>query len=382
MSALEHSLSGTASLARELVRRPSITPEDGGCQTLIAERLAGSGFHCETIDRGGVTNSWIRRGEARPLLVLAGHTDVVPTGPESEWRHPPFEGVIAGGMLHGRGAADMKGSVAAFVCACEQFVAAHPEHGGSISLLITSDEEGVARDGTRAVLDVLSERGEQIDLCIVGEPSSTRELGDVIKVGRRGSLGATVRIQGKQGHIAYPQLAHNPIHSALPALRELVEAEWDRGNRDFQPTSLQISNIHAGTGAHNIIPGTLEVEMNFRFSPEVTEDHLRQSTEALLARHGLDFTADWLLSGPPFQSGDGELREAVADSVRDVTGRVPEYSTAGGTSDGRFIAPTGAQVVELGPVNATIHQIDECVSLADLELLTQCYVGAMKRLLL
>lgn len=382
MSAPEHSLSETSSLARELVRRPSITPEDAGCQALIAERLAGAGFHCETISRGGVTNSWIRRGDARPLFVLAGHTDVVPTGPESKWRHPPFEGVIAGDMLHGRGAADMKGSVAAFVCACEQFVAAHPEHGGSIALLITSDEEGVARDGTLAVLDVLSERGERIDLCIVGEPSSTRDLGDVIKVGRRGSLGATVRIQGKQGHIAYPQLANNPIHSALPALRELVETEWDRGNRDFQPTSLQISNIHAGTGAHNIIPGTLEVEMNFRYSPEVTEDHLRQATEALLARHGLDFSVDWLLSGAPFQSGDGELRKAVTASVRDVTGRVPECSTAGGTSDGRFIAPTGAQVVELGPVNATIHQIDECVSLADLDLLTQCYVGAMERLLL
>lgn len=382
MSAPEHSLSSTASLARELVRLPSVTPEDAGCQTLIAERLANTGFHCETINRGGVTNSWIRRGSAKPLFVLAGHTDVVPTGPESQWRYPPFEGAIADGMLHGRGAADMKGSIAAFVCACEEFVAAHPEHNGSIALLITSDEEGVAQDGTLAVLDVLSERGEKIDLCIVGEPSSTRALGDVIKVGRRGSLGATVRIHGIQGHIAYPHVAKNPIHLALPALRELVETEWDRGNEVFQPTNLQISNIHAGTGAHNVIPGSLEVEMNFRFSTEVTEHHLRRATEDLLARHGLDFTVDWRLSGLPFQTGAGPLREAVASSVRDITGQVPEYSTAGGTSDGRFIAPTGAQVVELGPVNATIHQIDERVSLADLDLLTQCYVGAMQRLLL
>ena len=282
----------------------------------------------------------------------------------------------------GGGRADMKGSVAAFVCACEDFVAQHPDHPGSIALLITSDEEGPARDGTLAVLEVLKERGETIDHCIVGEPSSSECLGDVIRVGRRGSLGASLRVHGIQGHIAYPQQAKNPIHLALPALQELVATEWDRGNADFPPTSLQISNLHAGTGALNIIPGHLAVDMNFRFSPEVTVDHLCQATESLLKRHGLEFTLDWSLSGLPFETRDGRLRQAVTASVQDITGRTPECSTAGGTSDGRFIAPTGADVVELGPVNATIHQIDEHVSLADLDLLTACYVHSMRRLLL
>ncbi len=382
MSAPNHSLSPTARLARELVQRPSITPQDAGCQHLIATRLTNAGFDCETICRGGVTNSWIRRGKTAPLFVLAGHTDVVPTGPESEWQHPPFEGTIVNGMLYGRGAADMKGSIAAFVCACEDFVAAHPKHQGSIALLITSDEEGPACDGTKAVLDVLRERGERIDHCIVGEPSSSHLLGDVIKVGRRGSLSATVTIQGVQGHIAYPYNAKNPVHLALPALQQLVTIEWDRGNEHFPPTSLQISNIHAGTGAHNIIPGTLVVDMNFRFSPEVTEDYLRQTTEALLREHGLSFSIHWSLSGLPFETGAGRLREAVIESIRETTGREPECSTAGGTSDGRFIAPTGAEVVELGPVNATIHQINECVCLADLELLKTCYASTMQKLLL
>lgn len=381
MSAADGNLSATVTLARELVRRPSVTPDDAGCQQLIADRLAGHGFTTEVISRGGVTNSWIRRGNASPLLVLAGHTDVVPTGPVSRWSHPPFEGVIADGMLHGRGAADMKGSIAAFVCACEAFVEAHPDHAGSVALLITSDEEGPATDGTVAVLDVLGERNEKIDLCIVGEPSSSEKLGDVIKVGRRGSLGAMLTIHGVQGHIAYPQQAKNPIHLALPALQELVNTEWDRGNADFQPTSLQISNVRAGTGAHNVIPGSMEVDMNFRFSPEVTGDELRERTEALLTRHGVEFTIEWRLSGLPFETGSGPLRDAVVGSILEHTGLTPTCSTAGGTSDGRFIAPTGAQVVELGPVNATIHQVDERVSTADLDRLTQCYVGAMKRLL-
>ncbi len=381
MSASSTEPSPVVALARELIRRPSITPTDEGCQQLIASRLEARGFRHERIDRGGVTNSWIRRGDGAPLLVLAGHTDVVPTGPESAWRYPPFDGEIEDGMLHGRGAADMKGSIAAFVCACEQFVSSHPDHGGSIALLITSDEEGPATDGTVAVLDVLAERGEQIDLCVVGEPSSTGRIGDVIKVGRRGSLSATLTIRGKQGHIAYPHLAKNPVHLALPALEELINIEWDHGNADFQPTSLQISNIHAGTGAHNVIPGDLVVEMNFRFSPEVNDTTLRQRTEAVLEQHGLTYDIDWRLSGQPFQTSAGALRDAVVDSIREHTGIEPECSTAGGTSDGRFIAPTGAQVVELGPINATIHQVDECVSTADLELLVRCYAGTMERLL-
>lgn len=382
MSVDVDNLSPTVALARDLVRRPSITPADGGCQDLISERLKHLGFATETINRGGVTNSWIRRGKASPLVVLAGHTDVVPTGPEEQWRFPPFDGVIIEGMLHGRGAADMKGSIAAFVCACEAFVDAHPDHEGSIALLITSDEEGPARDGTVAVLDVLRERGEKIDYCIVGEPSSTSDLGDVIKVGRRGSLGARLTIHGLQGHIAYPHLAKNPIHLALPALHELVTTEWDQGNADFPPTSLQISNVRAGTGAHNVIPGTLELDMNFRFSPEVTHEELQRRTAAMLERHGIEFTLDWHLSGQPFDTPDGPLRDAVVHTIREHAGRETECSTAGGTSDGRFIAPTGAQVVELGPVNATIHQIDERVSIRDLELLTKCYIGALERLLL
>jgi succinyl-diaminopimelate desuccinylase len=275
----------------------------------------------------------------------------------------------------------MKGSIAAFVCACEMFVAAHPGHAGSIALLITSDEEGVATDGTVAVLDMLTGRDERIDMCIVGEPSSSTTLGDTIKVGRRGSLGATLTIHGVQGHIAYPHMARNPIHLAMPALAELTAMEWDQGNADFQPTSLQISNINAGTGAHNVIPGSLVVEMNFRFSPEVTDQQLRERTADLLRRHGFEFSLDWRLSGQPFQTGPGILRNAVAESILSHTGRETECSTAGGTSDGRFIAPTGAQVVELGPVNATIHQVDECVSMDDLDLLTRCYRDILERLL-
>ncbi len=375
-------LSPTIQLAQALIQKPSVTPSDEGCQALLASRLQPLGFKCEQVNRGGVTNLWATKGSAAPLVVFAGHTDVVPTGPLDQWKVPPFQGEIREGMLHGRGAADMKGSIAAFVCACESFLDKNKQHNGAIGLLITSDEEGPAVDGTVAVLDVLAQRGQVIDYCIVGEPTSTERLGDVIKVGRRGSLGAKITFQGVQGHIAYPHLARNPIHQALPALQELIAIQWDQGNANFQPTSLQLSNIHGGTGATNVIPGSVEVTMNFRFSPEVSEEHLRSTTEALFDRHKLDCKIDWRLSGQPFETQRGELIQAVSESIRAVTGYLPEASTSGGTSDGRFIAPTGAQVVELGPVNATIHKIDECISILDLNLLTQCYQGVLERLLL
>jgi len=373
--------SDTVLLAQALVQKHSVTPADEGCQQLLTDRLTPLGFHCEQINRGDVTNLWATKGDAKPLLVFAGHTDVVPTGPLEQWRIPPFEGKIENGMLHGRGTADMKGSIAAFVCACESFLDRFPEHLGAIGLLITSDEEGPAVDGTVAVLDALKQRGQQIDLCIVGEPTSTERLGDVIKVGRRGSLGADIKIRGVQGHIAYPHLARNPIHLALPALQELTSIVWDQGNDNFQPTSLQLSNIHGGTGATNVIPGTLDVLMNIRFSPETSERHIRETTEALFDRHQLDYHIDWRLSGQPFETKRGELIEAVSESITAVTGRPPETSTSGGTSDGRFISPTGAQVIELGPINATIHKIDECISTGDLDLLKECYEETMHRLL-
>ncbi|MBX2867440.1 MAG: succinyl-diaminopimelate desuccinylase [Acidiferrobacterales bacterium] len=375
-------LSPTTQLAQALIQKPSVTPADEGCQQLLTKRLQPLGFHCEQINRGSVTNLWATKGSTEPLVVFAGHTDVVPTGPLEQWQIPPFQGEIREGMLHGRGAADMKGSIAAFICACESFLKKNREHRGAIGLLITSDEEGPATDGTVAVLDVLAERGQIIDHCIVGEPTSTERLGDVIKVGRRGSLGAKIIFHGVQGHIAYPHLARNPIHLALPALQELIAIEWDQGNDNFQPTSLQLSNIHGGTGASNVIPGSLEVSMNFRFSPEVTEDYLRKTTEALFDRQNLEYSIDWRLSGQPFETQHGELIKAVSESIRGVTGYSPETSTSGGTSDGRFIAPTGAQVVELGPINATIHKVNECISIEDLELLTHCYEGVLDRLLI
>jgi len=381
MSQSGHKNSPTIELAQALIRRSSVTPEDAGCQQLLANRLTAMGFQCEQINKEEVTNLWARHGSEAPLLVFAGHTDVVPTGPLEQWNIPPFDGQIVDGMLHGRGAADMKGSIAGFICALEEFFADHHDHKGSIGLLITSDEEGPAVHGTRAVLDVLNHRGEKIDMCIVGEPTSNETLGDVIKVGRRGSLGATLTIEGTQGHIAYPQLAKNPIHLAMPVLDELVSIEWDQGNDNFQPTSLQISNIRAGTGATNVIPGDIEVIFNIRFSPEVTEQHLRESIEIRLQDRGLNFSIDWRLSGQPFETEHGELVNAVSASIEEVMGKAPQRSTSGGTSDGRFIAPTGAQVVELGPVNATIHQINEQVAVRDLEDLTECYRKIVERLL-
>ena len=384
---IKKTYSSTVLLARELIRQPSVTPDDKECQQILTNRLEPIGFHCEQIDREDVTNLWATRdgggGESlqSPLLVFAGHTDVVPTGPLEQWTIPPFEGYIDGNILHGRGAADMKGSIASFVCACERFVNDYPQHTGSIGLLITSDEEGPALHGTRAVLDQLAQRNQSIDMCIVGEPTSTEKLGDVIKVGRRGSLGARLTIRGLQGHIAYPHLARNPIQLALPALDELAKAAWDQGNENFQPTSLQISNIHSGTGATNVIPGHIDVVFNIRFSPETTEQRLRQQVEQILHRHQLDFEIHWTLSGQPFETNQGQLVEAISDSIFAVTGRHPEKSTSGGTSDGRFIAPTGAQLVELGPINATIHQIDEHISTADLDALGDCYDGVLKRLL-
>ncbi len=382
MSPDDRGLSGTVTLAQQLIRRRSVTPEDAGCQELLRDLLVPLGFSCEFINREGVTNLWARRGQAQPLVVFAGHTDVVPTGPLEHWEIAPFEGTIKNGMLHGRGAADMKGSIASFMEACDQFIAAHPDHGGSIGLLITSDEEGPAQHGTLAVLDALNARNEQIDMCLVGEPTSTSKIGDVIKVGRRGSLGANLTVRGIQGHIAYPHLAANPIHSAMPALSEIINFEWDSGNNNFQPTSLQLSNFNAGTGATNIIPGAVDIHLNIRFSPMVTEQHLRITVENILDTHQLDYDIQWQLSGQPFETKPGQLINAVSDSIQEITGHHPSQSTSGGTSDGRFISLTGAQVVELGPVNETIHKINEQVSVKDLELLTSCYQKILEKLLL
>lgn len=348
----------------------------------MMQRLRALGFTCVELPAGEVSNFWAQRGESGPLLAFAGHTDVVPTGPLSEWHSPPFEPSVRDGVLFGRGSADMKGSLAAMVIACEEFVAEHPDHPGRIGFLITSDEEGPAVDGTVRVLQYLQAQGQAIDWCVVGEPSSAQTLGDVIKNGRRGSLGAVLTVRGVQGHIAYPHLADNPIHKLLPALHALTSEQWDQGSEFFQPTSLQVSNIHGGTGATNIIPGDVQVVFNFRFSTAVSEPQLRQRTESILQAHNLDYTIEWQLSGPPFLTPAGVLVEAAADSIRDVTGRAPQLSTSGGTSDGRFIAPTGAQVVEVGPVNATIHKINEQVLVADLPRLAAIYKGILQRLLL
>lgn len=375
-------MSDTIELAKHLIRRPSVTPADGGCQALISTRLGRHGFAAEPMRFGEVDNLWLRRGNDGPLLVFAGHTDVVPTGPEADWRSPPFEPNIRDGLLYGRGAADMKGSIAAFVTACERFVTAHPDHRGSLALLITSDEEGPSVDGTVKVVEVLQARGERIDWCLVGEPSSTSAVGDVIKNGRRGSLTGRLRVHGRQGHVAYPHLADNPLHRLAPALAELCAAEWDQGNEHFPPTTFQVSNLHAGTGADNVIPGQAELVFNFRFSTEVTETELRQRVHAILDAHRLDYALDWKLSGQPFLTPAGALVEAARIAIREVCGRETELSTAGGTSDGRFIAPTGAQVVELGPINASIHQIDEHVSVADLDSLSAIYERILEHLLL
>lgn len=344
-------------------------------------RLEAIGFECTPLPFGEVTNFWAQRGTDAPLMVFAGHTDVVPTGPLNEWQSPPFEPTLRDGLLYGRGAADMKGSLAAMVVACEAFVAAHPDHQGSIGFLITSDEEGPAIDGTVRVLEYLAEQNKAIDYCLVGEPSSSNQLGDVIKNGRRGSLGAVLTARGIQGHIAYPHLADNPIHKLLPALHALTSEVWDEGNAFFPPTSLQVSNINGGTGATNVIPGEVIVQFNFRFSTEVTEQQLRERSEAILDAFDLDYDLEWNLSGQPFLTSQGKLVDATVASIADVTGLNTELSTAGGTSDGRFIAPTGAQVVELGPINTSIHKIDEVVIADDLPRLTQIYRGVLERLL-
>lgn len=374
-------LSPTLALACELIARDSTTPNDAGCQQLIGARLAACGFTLENMRFGDVDNLWARRGSESPVLCFAGHTDVVPCGPLEQWDTAPFAPVIRDGMLHGRGAADMKGSLAAMVIAVENFVAACPDHRGSIAFLITSDEEGPATEGTVKVVETLVERGEQVDWCIVGEPSSTELVGDVVKNGRRGSLNARLLVRGKQGHVAYPHLARNPIHLAAPALAELAAETWDQGNAFFPPTSFQISNIHAGTGATNVVPGQLEALINFRFSTESTVEGLQQRVCDLLDRHGLDYELEWTLSGLPFLTEPGELLDGVAAAIHQVTGRDTQPSTSGGTSDGRFIATMGTQVVELGPVNATIHQLNEHISVADLETLTAIYQATLQRLL-
>jgi succinyl-diaminopimelate desuccinylase len=372
----------TLDLCCELIRRQSITPDDAGCQALMMRHLAAIGFQCTDLPFGEVSNFWAERGNSGPILVFAGHTDVVPTGPEAKWDTPPFEPTLRDGVLYGRGTADMKASLAAMLVACEEFVAEHPEHPGRIGFLITSDEEGPATDGTVKVVDYLQQQGKPIDWCLVGEPSSSEQLGDVIKNGRRGSLGAVLRVKGIQGHIAYPHMADNPIHRALPALHALASEHWDEGSEFFPPTSLQISNINGGTGATNVIPGEVEIQFNFRFSTAVTDSELRERTEAILRAHQLDYELEWNLSGQPFLTDSGALVEATVDAIRDVTGLNTELSTAGGTSDGRFIAPTGAQVVELGPPNATIHKLNERVLASDLPRLTAIYRRLLERLLL
>jgi len=373
--------SATLSLACELIARDSTTPDDAGCQQLIGQRLAACGFHLEPMRFGEVDNLWARRGTTQPVLCFAGHTDVVPTGPLEHWDSAPFQPVVRDGMLYGRGAADMKGSLAAMVVAIERFVAAHPTHRGSIALLITSDEEGPATDGTVKVVETLVARNEPVDWCIVGEPSSTALVGDVVKNGRRGSLNARLLVKGRQGHVAYPHLARNPIHLAAPALAELADEVWDQGNDFFPPTSFQISNVHSGTGATNVVPGELEALINFRFSTESTVEGLQERVRGILDRHGLDYELDWTLSGLPFLTEPGELLDGVAAAIRQVTGRDTQASTSGGTSDGRFIATMGTQVVELGPVNATIHQLNEHVSASDLDTLSDIYFTTLQRLL-
>lgn len=371
----------TLELARDLISRASVTPADAGCQPMLTQRLAESGFQGEDYPFGEVRNLWLRRGTSGPLFVFAGHTDVVPPGPESDWTTPAFEPTERDGRLFGRGAADMKGSVAAFVTAAERFVARHPQHQGSIALLLTSDEEGPARDGTRRVVQALSEQGIRPDWCLVGEPSSSERVADTVKNGRRGSLSGRLLVQGTQGHVAYPQFADNPVHRTAPALADLINTEWDTGNHHFPPTSFQITRVEAGEGANNVVPGSMAVDFNFRFSTEVTEAQLRERVTTLLARHQLDYQLEWHLSGTPFLTEHGDFIDAAVRVIEEATGQRPALSTGGGTSDGRFIAPTGAQVMELGPLNATIHKADECVSVADLETLSGIYERILEELL-
>src|ERR1700691_1678469 len=374
-------MSATLQLTQDLIARAPVTPPDGCFQELLASRLARVGFEIERLRYGIVENFWARHGRGAPLLCFAGHTDVVPTGPLEEWHSDPFKPTIRDGLLYGRGAADMKSGLAAMVTATEDFIGAHPDHRGALAFLITSDEEGPSVDGTRRVVEMLRERGDQIDWCIVGEPSSESSIGDTIKIGRRGSLSGRLTVHGVQGHIAYPQLAENPVHSFAPALAELASREWDRGNEHFQPTSFQVSNLTAGTGAPNVIPGELKARFNLRYSPVQTLDGLRRTVEEILTRHRVKYTIEWYVSGEPFYTPPGPISNAVCAAVRELTGRDPKLSTGGGTSDGRFIAPMGAQVVELGVVNASIHKVNEWVRVEDIDTLHAIYLQALRNLL-
>ncbi|MCD0259339.1 succinyl-diaminopimelate desuccinylase [Xanthomonas melonis] len=369
-------------LTCDLIARASVTPDDAGCQALLAERLAAAGFACEHLRLGEVDNLWATHGSGTPVLVLLGHTDVVPPGPRETWTSDPFDPQVRDGVLYGRGAADMKGSVAAFAIAAEGFAAAHPDHPGTLAVLLTSDEEGDAIDGVRRVAELLRTRGQRIDWCITGEPSSTERLGDLLRVGRRGSLSGTLTVRGVQGHVAYPHKARNPIHQAAPALAELVARQWDQGFESFPPTSLQLSNIHAGTGANNVIPGELQVAFNLRYTPHWDAPRLEAEITAMFDRHGLEYSLRWHRSGEPFYTPEGRLRRVAREVLGQFAGAPPEESTGGGTSDARFIAPLGAQCIEVGPVNASIHQVDEHVRVADLEALPALYRTLIERLLI
>jgi len=374
-------MSQAVELAQSLIYRPSISPEDAGCQELIAAQLTPCGFRIEWLPFGAVRNLWARRGHEGPVLCFAGHTDVVPPGPAEEWLSEPFVPAVRDGLLYGRGAADMKSGLAAMVTAAREFVQTHPKHRGSIAFLITSDEEGPSVDGTRRVVEVLRGRGERLDWCVVGEPSSEATLGDTIKVGRRGSLSGRLTVHGVQGHVAYPQLAENPVHALAPALTELAARVWDQGTEHFQPTTFQVSNIAAGTGAPNVIPGDLKLRFNLRYSPVQTLEGLKQQVEEVLRRHRVRYTLEWFVSGEPFYTSPGRLFRAVSEAVAAVTGTAPRLSTGGGTSDGRFIAPLGTEVVELGVVNASIHKVNEHVRVADIDALTRMYVNVLVNLL-
>ena len=374
-------MSATLELTQDLIARNSVTPVDAGCQQVMGDRLAALGFQVESLRYGNVENLWATRGTGTPTICFAGHTDVVPTGPLEEWRSDPFKPVIKDGMLFGRGAADMKSGLAAMITATEEFVRTHPNHRGRIAFLITSDEEGPSVDGTKRVVETLRERGEQIDYCIVGEPSSEASIGDTIKIGRRGSLSGRLTVHGVQGHVAYPQVAENPVHTLAPALFELTSRTWDHGNEHFQPTTFQISNLNAGTGAPNVIPGELKARFNLRYSPVQSIEALKETVEGILNKHGVRYTLEWYVSGEPFYTQPGPLSDAAVAAIESVTGKKPKLSTGGGTSDGRFIAPMGAQVVELGVINATIHKVNESVCIADIDQLHKMYCGMLERLI-
>jgi succinyl-diaminopimelate desuccinylase len=372
--------SDTLALTQELITRASVTPVDGGCQQLMRDRLAAAGFTVERMDFGNVENFWATRGTSGPVLCFAGHTDVVPTGPLEEWRTEPFKPTVRDGRLYGRGAADMKSGLAAMLTATEAFVAERPDHDGVIAFLITSDEEGPSVDGTKRVVEELKARGAKIDWCIVGEPSSEQRVGDTIKIGRRGSYSGRLTVQGVQGHVAYPQLAQNPVHMLAPALAELTAHVWDQGNAHFQPTTFQVSNLNAGTGAPNVIPGELKARFNIRYNTEQTQEKLRRTVEGILDKHGVRYTIDWYVSGEPFYTPPGALSEGVCGAVETVTGKRPQLSTGGGTSDGRFIATMGAQVVELGVTNASIHKVNESVGVDEIHTLHSMYLETLRRL--